>query len=884
MTLLHRLASIVRGIVTRDRAERDLHDELQAFVDMAAADHVRDGTAPEEARRLAMLRLGGVEQAKERVRAGRHGSWLDEIARDLRYAVRMALKSPGFTLVVVLTLALGIGANSAMFSLVDALMLRMLPVREPHRLVLVEMGEPGSPAPHFPYAIARALAERGDVFATAAGFSGWPFTVGAPGEIVQVSGALVTGAYYETLGLHPAAGRLLTRADDEAGAALVAVISDGYWARQFASRPDAIGQTLTIGGVPVTIVGVSPRGFAGANVGERADITMPAAALPRVYPEAAALLERGNFWLRVLARPAAGLSIGQAAVRLNTVWPQIAEPLIAPHWSASRRQAMAASVFELSPGGTGWASLRDRYTKPLLVLMGAVAVVLLIACANVASLLLARASTRQREMAVRLAIGASRFRIARQMLIESTLLSLTGAAVGLWLAWLAGRVLLDFLGSGPVEVWLDLGPHPRVLAFTAAAAIATAIGFGLAPALQATATAPSSVLKADSKMSGPRSRLLPCLVVGQVALSVMLLMGAGLFVGTLRNLRSVDPGFAADGVLLVDFDARRTAVGPSLLDEVRQLPGIVSASVTTHTPLSGSLWSEPAVPAAQPIPETDNAFFVGAGPGFFDAMRIRLIAGREFTERDVVGQPAVAIVNEAYAQRFFANQNPVGQHLAASVRRKRTDLEIVGVVGDTHATSLRAAPRPTVYVAYGQLSSNLPSTLVVRVAGSLTPASAAIQQALQKQVPNAPLQVRELSAQVGAVMVQEQMLAGLASGFGCLALGLVSIGLYGLLAYSVTRRTKEIGIRMALGAERQRVMALVLRRAAWLVAAGLALGIPAALAASQWIESLLFGLKPTDLTVIGGALLVMFVTAQLAALLPAWRASRVDPLAALRHD
>ena len=465
MTLLHRLASIVRGIVKRDRAERDLHDELQAFVDMAAADQMRDGVAPDEARRLAVLQLGGVEQAKERVRTGRHGWWLDEIGRDLRYAVRMAFRDRTFTVVVVLTLALGIGANSAIFSLIDALMLRMLPVRDPRQLVLVEMGEQGRPAPHFSYAIARALSERGDVFATAAGFSGWPFTVGAPGSMAHVQGALVTGAYYETLGLNPAAGRLLTRADDEPGASLVAVISHGYWERQFANRPDAVGGTLTIGGVPVTIVGVSPRGFVGANVGERADITMAAAALPRLYPESASLLERGNFWLRVLARPAAGISIEQAAVRLNTAWPQIAEPLIAPQWPASRRQAMAASVFQLSPGGTGWASLRDQYTRPLLVLMGAVAVVLLIACANVASLLLARASTRQREMAVRLAMGASRSRVVRQMLIESTLLSLTGAAIGLALASIVGGLLIDMLSTGLFEVALDLGPNPRVLAF-----------------------------------------------------------------------------------------------------------------------------------------------------------------------------------------------------------------------------------------------------------------------------------------------------------------------------------------------------------------------------------------------------------------------------------
>jgi putative ABC transport system permease protein len=884
MTLLHRLVSVLRWLLRRNRAEQALNDELQAFLEMAAADNMRDDAAPDEAHRLAVLQLGGVEQVKEQVRTGRHGGGLDAIGRDIRYAVRMASRNPGFTLVVVLTLALGIGANTAMFSLIDALMLRLLPVRDPQQLVLVEMVGSGHTAPHFPYAIVRTLADRDDVFATAGGFSGWRFTVGPPGSVRHVQGALVTGGYYETLGLNPAVGRLLTRGDDEPGAPLVAVISHGFWGREFANRPDVVGQTLTIGGAPVAVVGVSPRGFVGTNVGESADITMPVSALPRVYPEAAPLLERGNFWLRVLARPAVGVSVRESTARLNAVWRQIAEPLIAPHWPASRRKAMADTVFQLSPGGTGWTSLRDQYTKPLLILMGAVAVVLLIACANVASLLLARASARQREMAVRLAIGASRFRVMRQLLIESTLLSLTGAAVGLALAWFAGRFLIGLLSTGPVDVVFDLTPNAHVLGFTLAAAIATAIGFGTAPALQATAAAPSVALKADARMSGSPSRLLPSLVIGQIALSVVLLVGAGLFVRTLRNLQSVDPGFVSEGVLLVDLDARRTALPLELLNEVRRIPGVVSASISTHTPLSGSTWSEPAVPTGQPVPERDNALFVGAGPGFFDVMQIRLLAGRAFTDRDAANRSAVAIVTDVFARRHFPNQHPVGEHLSASVRGELKELEIVGVAANTHATTLRAAPHPTVYVPYAQLTRDFPSTLTIRAAGPLGQIGAAIRQALQRHVPNTPIEVRALSEQVNARMVQERMLATLASGFGFLALVLVSIGLYGLLAYGVARRIKEIGIRMALGAERRRVIALVLRSAARLVLTGIALGVPVALGASRWVESMLFGLKPTDLATIGSAVMLLVITAQVAAYVPAWRASRVDPLAALRHE
>jgi predicted permease len=385
-------------------------------------------------------------------------------------------------------------------------------------------------------------------------------------------------------------------------------------------------------------------------------------------------------------------------------------------------------------------------------------------------------------------------------------------------------------------------------------------------------------------MSGSPSRLLPSLVIGQIALSVVLLVGAGLFVRTLQNLRSVDPGFVSDGVLLVDLDARRTGLPLEVLSEVRRIPGVVSASISTHTPLSGAIWSEPAVRAGQPVPERDNAFFVGAGPGFFDVMQTRLRAGRPFTDGDVARRPAVAIVNETFARQHFRNEDPVGQRLSATVRGERKELEIIGVAADTHAAGLRASPPATVYVAYAQLTGNFPSTVTIRAAGPLGEISDAIRDTLQRHVPNAPIEVRALSEQVNARMVQERMLATLASGFGLLALALVTIGLYGLLAYGVARRIKEIGIRMALGAERSRVIALVLRSAVRLLLIGIALGVPAALGASRWIESMLFGLKPTDLATVGGAVVLLVTTAQVAAYVPAWRASRVDPLAALRDE
>jgi putative ABC transport system permease protein len=885
MTLLHRVASVARWMLRRDRAERELNDELQAFVDLSAADKVREGVPPEQARRLAVLELGGVEQAKERVRTGRHGASLDEIGRDVRYAWRMLGKQRGFTAVVILTLALGIGANTAIFTLIDALLLRWLPVHNPHELVLVTFRSAGEveAAPSFSYVFVRRLSDQRDIFSGVAGFSGNRFTVGSPGAVTRVRGALVTGGYYETLGVSAVVGRLLTREDDEPGAPLVAVISHSYWDREFGRRPTVVGERLLINAVAVSIVGVSPRGFDGANVGAVAEITIPVAALAWVEPKSAPLLGAGNFWLRVLARPSPQLGAAQAEARLRTIWPRVQDELLPMRWPAPLRRSVIEAVPQLLPGATGWTYLREIYARPLLVLMGAAALVLVIACANIASLHLARGFTRKREIAVRLAIGAGRGRVMRQLLVESTMLSCIGAACGIALAWLSGTLLVDSISTESGQMVFDLMPNWRVLAFTAALAVITAVAFGLAPAVQATAAGPLQGLKDDPRIGTSRSRLLPWLVSAQVALSLVLLVGAALFVRTLQNLQRFNPGFDSEGVLLVDLE-QGPRVPRQLLEELQRGSGAVSVSVSTHTPLSGSRWSEPAVPAGQPLPESDNALFVGAGPRFFETMGIPLLSGREFTERDAGDVPSVAVVNEAFARRHFPDRNPVGQHLTAQVRGQTRDLEIVGLVTNTSATGLRVTPPATVYVAYAQLTGNLPTALEVRANGGLARAAAAVQQTMRRHYPNAPIEVRPLSAQVQATLVRERMLAALASAFGILAMVLAAIGLYGLLAYRVTQRTKEIGIRMAVGARRAQVVALVLKGATVLVTAGIAVGAPAAWAASRWIEAMLFGVTASDPAAVGGAIGLLCLVALVAAYLPAWRASRVDPLPALRHE
>ncbi len=887
MKLLHRVRSVVRWILHRSEAEQHLDDELQSFLDMSVAEKIADGVSPDDARRLARLELGGVEQVKEHVRTERHGGGLDEIGRDIRYAFRLFLRNRAFTCTVVLTLALGIGANTAIFSLIDALMLRWLPVRNPQELMQVWLRSPGATGPggeSFSYPMVRALADQRDIFSGVAGFSGTTFDVGTAGSMSRVHGALVTGGYYSTLGLNPVVGRLLTDDDDRVGAPLSAVISYAYWQREFAGSPQAVGQPLRIKGKVVTVVGVTPSGFAGANVGAVADITMTVAALPQMYPTMASLLGRGNVWLRVLVRPNPGISVDQATSRLNVVWSQISDSLIEPGWPASERKHVAECVFTLTPGGTGWSYLRKIYQKPLYVLMGAVALVLLIACANIATLLLARASARQKEIAVRLAIGASRARVVRQLLIESTMLSLIGAAVGVFLARVLGSFLVGLISTDLSTVNFDLTPNVHMLAFSSAVAIVTGILFGMAPAIQTTAVNPNVASKDDSRTTaGSRSRLLPFLVVAQVALSLVLLAGAGLFGRTLNNLESLDPGFRSEGVLLVELADQAGLIPPTLVEELQRLSGVLSATVATHTPLNGWTWSEPVMPAGQPLPERDNAFVVGAGPGFFSTLQIPVIAGREFTERDRSDAVPVVLVNEAYVAQYFPKGRPVGQHLSTNINGHK-DFEIVGVVRNTKLAGLRAEAPPTVYVAYYQLNPRNGTSISVRAEGPLGQVSSAIRQTLQPKFPNTPIEVRALSTQVANTIVRERMMAMLAGGFAVLALALSCIGIYGLLAYTVSRRTKEIGIRMALGAQASRVVASVVSGGALLVAIGVLAGLPAVWLGVRWIESLLFGVTPLDPLTIVGAIVVLLIAAQLAAYLPARRASRVHPLEALRHE
>jgi putative ABC transport system permease protein len=652
------------------------------------------------------------------------------------------------------------------------------------------------------------------------------------------------------------------------------VITDDYWNRKFSRDPRAVGGTILIESVPVVIVGVSPAGFSGANVGEIADVTLPLSANTQLFPEMTGRLTVYPEWLRILARPRHGISIEQIKARLAVVWPQLAEAAVGSRMPPARRNALLTSSLDVVEGATGWSNLRNRFQRPLLVLMSLVAMVLLIACANVANLLLARAHARQREITMRLAIGASRARLIRQLLTEGVLLAACGGLIAVVLAWSTARALVNLFVTYRGSILLDLSPNVSVLCFTAAIAFATGIAFGIAPAFRATATRPSA-----------GNRLNSILVAGQVAVSFVLVIAAGLFVRTFQNLDRLDPGFRHQGVLLVEGDlhravtAERAAFYRQTLQEIGSIPGVVSASLASNTPLSGG-WLTDSVGISGQAPQFLSVHINVVTPRFFETMHTPIIAGRDFTDHDDAGAAPVAIVSEEFVRRFFPGGHPIGQHVTVG---RMGDNQIVGIARDAIGNSLREPPPPTIYLAMYQRQTEFPA-FIVEASGSLAQVASSLRSELRSKMPGTAVQIHSLTAQVDAALVQERLMATLAAGLGVLALILAAVGLYGLLAYTTARRTSEIGIRIALGASRASVIRLVLDRALVLLVLGILLGIPIAVGSSRWIESMLFGLKDTDPSTILLAAGILLSAGLLAGYLPARRASRIEPIVALRCD
>jgi predicted permease len=838
---------------------------------------------------LALRAMDGIEQKKEECRDTRRTRWLDELRQDLRFAWRSLAKSPAVAAIAFASLALGIGANAAIFSLIDALVIRPLPgVRAPDRLVRLTNGS-------FTYPTFEELA-RHRLFASTTAFRDWRAPAEVNGTVQWTRIVLASGDFHAALGVRAVLGRTLSP-DDERTQAPVAVLSHAFWSRAFSGDPRALGRSLSINRQPLTIVGVTPPEFAGVVVGTATDITVPVTLAPRLWTalRSDVLTRRTARWLHLLARLAPGDDLEQANARLQLAWPHVLKAVAPAGRSAS---SFLARTTELASAENGVSELRRAFASPLYVLMGLVGLVLLIACANVANLLLARAAARQREFAIRLAAGAGRGRVIRQLLTESALLAAGAALGGVTLAYFGTRLLVRSIAASRDPVALDLIPDGRVLAFTIGVTTLTALLFGLAPAFRAVDVDLAASLKQHGRAPSPAgTRLRRGLVVAQVALSMLLAVGAGLFTSSLRQVLAVDSGFEATNVLLVRADATSAGyAGPglagfwtTLLDRINALPGVQSAAISWVPPVSrgrgnsGDISVEGAVARAGQDREAWSNF---VSPRYFEAIGQQLVLGRSFSEHDRRGAPQVAVVNESLARYHFGAENPVGRRFDPN-GGAAFDCEIIGVVRDAHYSSLKDEPRRVFYVPYAQGPDFLQSENMVVELRSAMPGTAlarAARQAIAQLDKTVLVETESLKSHLDGSLTRDRLLAVLSGGLGALSLLLVAIGLYGVLAYSVTCRTHDIGIRIALGARSTTVLSMVFKEGFALVLSGLFIGLLAALASTRIVASLLFVTTPRDTAAFAAAAALMLVIALIATLLPARRAARVDPMVALRHE
>jgi predicted permease len=836
---------------------------------------------------------------------------LDDLARDLRFAFRTFAKSPVFTTVAVLSLALGIGANTAIFTFADQILLRLLPVRNPQELVQARMpggrlGSNNGDGLHtFSHPLYLDLRAKNDVFSGV--MARYPtrasLTAGDSTDLVVAE--LVSGNYFEVLGVGAAVGRTFTLDDDKnPGAHPVAVLSYRYWSDRFNRDPSILGKAIQINGQPFNVVGVSQAGFDGIDMGVSASIRVPMAMKLQLTPLRDDLKNRRSAWLHIFGRLRPGVSIDQARASIAVLYDQIRQQeLQEPFFSRASefaRKRFLDQKFELIPAAGGMSSLRRQFERPLQVLMAIVGLVLLIACANVANLLLARAASRQKEIAVRFSLGASRWQVVRQLLLESVLLGFAGAAAGLLLSSWICKFLLQFIPAGIATLTLSTTPDVRILTFTASIALLTGLLFGLAPAMQSTRASFASVLKdqAGSVVGGAgHIRTRKILVISQVALSLVLLAGSGLFIRSLANLKSVDPGFPAERLITFDIapglngyaPEQRAAFFRQLQDRLKAMPGVRAAGFARNRLFTGGRWdSNVTVEGYESKPGEDiNPYFNAVSPGYLEAMGIPLLAGRDFTPADAGENARVAIVNQKFVDYFFKGGNAIGRRFATdSGPGTVPDIEIIGVIGNTKYTGVREELQRQVLLPYLRLAPfTIAMTVYVRTGGEPEAMFSAIRSEIRAMDPNLPVfEFRTLETQISNSLVNDRLVASLSAGFGFLATILAAIGLYGVLAFVVASRTREMGIRMALGALRGNILWIVMREVLLLAGIGIGIGLAAALALTRLVQSQLYQTAPTDPLSMSLALAGIAFVAGLAGYVPALRASRVDPVQALRYE
>jgi predicted permease len=878
--------------------------ELQDYLAHEIDDNIARGMSPDAARMAAHRRLGNATRIREEIYDMNTLPFFDACWQDVRYGIRLLLRNRTFAVVAILTLALGTGANAAIFQLVNAVRMRALPVERPQELVSIgietqgkgRMGRFMSRRPFFTEALWQEIGARQQAFSQLFAWGVTTWNLATDGQYRPVSGLYVSGGFFDALGVRAHVGRVLTNADDQKGCgAPGAVLTHAFWQSRYGGTPSAVGQTIVLDSRPFEIVGVTPPGFFGVEVGRSFDVAVPLCAEPLIRAEDSALGKPDHWFMDVMGRLAPGWNDERASAHLAAISPAVFQATVPPRYDAKAAEIYRAFTLVTTPAGTGVSGLRRAYGTQLWILLAATGLVLLITCANLANLMLARATAREREVAVRLAIGASRRRIVRQMLSESLLIAALGAFGGLLLArWLSGA-LVAFLSTENNRLFLDLAPDWRVFAFIASIAVAAALLFGLSPALKATGTDPARAMQAGGRSSTDsheRFALRRALVVVQVALSLVLVVGALLFGRSLANLVTLDPGFRQDGIIAVNVDIRRSAVDETaraqtykrVMDAIRGLPGVQYAAEAMIAPMSGSGWNQNVVIDGQLQDTVVNMNRVGEE--YFRAMDTMLIAGRPFGPQDRLGAPATAIVNESFARKLFGGANPLGRTFQIDMPPgdPRPHYQIVGYVRDTKYTEIKEPFTPIAYFPAAQETAYAPYLdLIVRSdlpQSSITPA---LTRSVREVVPGATVATETLRAYVRDSLAIERLMASLSSFFGLLALIIASVGLYGVMSYQVTRRKVEIGIRMALGADPGAVVRMVLKESGLLFVTGILGGLVVAVLVSRYAKALLFELKPSDPLSFASAAGVLALVSLIAAWIPARRASRVAPTVALRE-
>lgn len=904
-------AFVVRlaGIFDARRRDSEMAEELAVHLEMEVEENIRRGMTPEQARRAAHLASGGIESAREACRDRRGLPLVEDTVRDLRHAVRLLARSPAFTFVAIASLALGIGANTAVFTLLDQLVLRPLPVREPGQLQMIWTTGPhlgnNQGARSSSYPMYQDFQQQADAFSHVFCRYFTPVSVTLGNETERVMGELVSGNYFQALGIGPALGRVFTPQDDDRvyKGHPVVVLGHQYWVTRFGADPGIVGRTIRVNNYPMTVVGVSAAGFSGLDPAASPQLRIPIQMKPVLTPASDNLGNRRRQWVQIFARRKPGYTMDGARASLQAV---LTRTLRAEAGSAALATAprdlldrfLARKVVTES-AATGYSELRRGFATGLVALMAMVGLVLLIACFNLAGLLVARASARQKELGVRLAMGASRGRLVRQLLMESAVLSACGTALGVLLSVATVRILLGFLPGNGMIATLRTSPDWRVLAFTAGLALVTVVLFGVAPARQAVKVDLSGALKeASATIGGGRgaARLRRGLVTAQVALSLLLVVGALLFVRTLGNLKDGRSGFhEIDRLFTFQVDPARSgyslprvkAFYRQLLDNVQSVPGVTSAAYAWVQVLSGreADWDV----RVEGWPEGDRdlrAFINGLSPGYWRTMGVPMMAGRDFDEGDVDGRTKVAIVNRAFATRFFGNAPAVGRHISLNLDpHAPLDTEIVGVVEDSLYEGPRQGVRRQVFFPFPQMNQIVGVAFYARGGGDARGVLAALRGKARELDPTIPIyEMKTLERQLDETLGNERLTATLSATFGGLATVLAAIGLYGVVALTVARRTREIGLRKALGAGQRSVLWMVMKEALALLAAGIGLGLPAAWLLGRLLASQLFGVAPASAGMAAAACLVLAVVTTAAALLPARRAAAIDPIQALHHE